>query len=225
MNKQKAVVIFSGGLDSTTLLHYVKSLGFEVYGLSFNYGQRHKKELEFAKYWGEKLCKEWKLIDLSFMKDIASHSALTNDNINVPHGKYDNDNQKITVVPNRNAVMLSIAVAWAENLKAKFVFYGAHSSDRAVYPDCREEFVNVFSMASKLGTYNNVVVLAPFINFEKWQILSLGLKLGVDYSKTWSCYEGGEKACGKCGTCQERIEAFKMLGLKDPIPYKIKINW
>ena len=225
MNKQKAVVILSGGLDSTTLLHYVKSLGFEVYGLSFDYGQRHKKELEYAKYWGLKLCKEWKLLKLDFMKEVASNSALINNNIEVPHDKYDDANQKITVVPFRNGIMLSVAVAWAENIGAKIVFYGAHANDSAVYPDCRPGFADALSKASVLGTYNSVRIIAPFVNIEKWQVLSLGLKLGVDYSKTWSCYEGDDKACGLCGTCQERIEAFKMNGVKDPIPYKINVDW
>ena len=218
---KKAVVIFSGGLDSTVLLHYVKELGYEIYGLSFDYGQRHKKELEFAKYWAERLCKEWKLIDLKFMKEIASNSALTDFNKKLPHEHYTNENQKMTVVPNRNMIMLSIAVAWAENIRAKKVFYGAHKNDYAIYPDCRPEFVEALSKASQEGTYNKVEIEAPFTNRYKYDLVALGDKLGVDFSKTWSCYEGREKHCGKCATCQERKEAFRIAGVKDPTEYEI----
>lgn len=217
----KTVVVFSGGLDSTTLLHYVKSLGYEVYGLSFYYGQRHKKELEYAEYWAKKLCKEWKLIDLSFMKEIASNSALTDYSKEVPHEHYTHENQKITVVPNRNMVMLSIAIAWAENLGAEAVFFGPHSNDYAIYPDCRPEFVEALDKASRLGTYNSIRVEAPFVSIKKWQIVKLGDSLGVDFSKTWSCYEGKEKHCGKCATCQERKEAFEIARVKDPTEYEV----
>lgn len=220
MNKPKAVVIFSGGLDSTTLLHYVKSLGYEVYGLSFYYGQRHFKELEYAEYWGKKLCKEWKLIDISFMSEIADSSALIDCNKPLPYEHYTSENQKITVVPNRNMVMLSIAIAWAENLGAEVVFFGAHSNDYAVYPDCRQEFVEAISKASQLATYNKIRVEAPFVNIKKWQVVCLGEKLGIDCAKTWSCYEGKEKHCGKCATCQERKEAFLIAGIEDKTEYE-----
>jgi len=216
----KAVVVMSGGLDSTVLLHYVKSLGYDVYGISFDYKQRHRKELDFAKYWGNKICKEWKLVDLGFMKDIASNSALTDYDVKLPEEHYTNENQRVTVVPNRNMVMLSIAVAWAENIGADVVFYGAHANDRAVYPDCKEEFVDALSKASEEGTYNKVRVIAPFVNSYKWQLVQLGDKKGVDFSKTWSCYEGKEKHCGKCATCQERKEAFEMAGVEDPTEYE-----
>jgi len=216
----KAVVIMSGGLDSTVLLNYVKSLGYDIYGLSFDYGQRHKKELSFAKYWASKLCRQWKLIDLNFMRDIASNSALTDYNMKLPLEHYTNENQKVTVVPNRNMVMLSIAVAWAENIDADAVFYGAHANDRSVYPDCREEFVNFLSKATEEGTYNRVRIEAPFVNLYKWQLVKLGSKLGVDFSKTWSCYEGKEKHCGRCATCQERKEAFEIADVKDPTEYE-----
>ena len=207
----KAVVIFSGGLDSTVLLHYLKSLGYELYGLSFFYKQRHSKELEYAKYWS-KLCKEWKLISIDFLGDLSS-SALTTDK-EIPKTHYTDSTQQITVVPNRNMVMLSIAVAWAEELNAD-VFYGAHSNDRTIYPDCRLEFVEALSKASQLGTYKNVRIHAPFVYFKKSQLVSLGNKLGVDFKKTWSCYEGGDIPCRLCATCQERIEAFKEAGVVD----------
>jgi len=218
---KKAIVVFSGGLDSTTLLHYVKSLGYEVYGISFDYNQRHKKELDYAKYWGKKLCKEFKIIDISFMKQIADNSSLLNDK-EIPHDHYTNENQKITVVPNRNMIMLSIAVAWAENIKAEKVFFGPHANDYTIYPDCRPDFVDAINKASKLATYNHIKIEAPFVDIQKWQIVSLGTKLGIDYSKTWSCYEGKEKHCGKCSACQERKETFKILGIKDPTEYDVE---
>lgn len=216
---KKAVVIFSGGMDSTTLLHYVNDLGYETYGLSFNYGQRHKKELEYAKFWGEKLCKEWQLINLDFMRTLANESALLSDK-EIPHEHYTNENQKVTVVPNRNMVMLSIGIAWAENIGAEVVYFGPHANDYTIYPDCRPEFVDAISEASKLATYKGIRVEAPFVNIKKWQIAKLGTALGVDFNKTWSCYEGGEKHCGKCATCQERIEAFDLAGVPDPTEYE-----
>jgi 7-cyano-7-deazaguanine synthase len=217
---EKAVVIFSGGMDSITLLNYVKSLGYGVYGLSFNYGQKHVKELVFAKLWGQLECEEHKIINLDFMKDIANDSALTG-NKEMPKEHYTHENQKVTVVPNRNMVMLSIAVAWAENLKTDKVFYGPHANDLTIYPDCRPVFVEAVSKASELATFSEVKIFAPFVNITKSQIVALGTKLGVDYSKTWSCYEGRDRACGKCGTCQERIEAFKENELIDPSPYEV----
>lgn len=219
-NNKEAIVLMSGGIDSTTLLHYVKSQGYKVYGISFDYGQRHKKELEFAKYWGKKLCEEWKLIDLSFMSDVADMSALIDDSKSIPKEKYTHENQKITVVPNRNMVMLSIAIAWAENKGIKDVFFAPHHNDYAIYPDCRPEFVEAISKASQLGTYSNVRVNAPFVKMTKADIVKLGDNLGVDYSKTWSCYEGKEKHCGKCATCQERREAFMRAGVQDPTEYE-----
>ena len=213
----KAIVVLSGGIDSTTLLHYTKAIGYEVYGISFNYGQKHSKELKYAEYWGKKLCKEWKLIDISFMKEITSSSSLTNPEKEIPESHYTEETQKQTVVPNRNMVFLSIAIAWAEDIKAEKVFYGAHLNDYTIYPDCRKEFVEKLNETSQIGTYNKIKVEAPFINLKKWQIVSLGKKLGVDYNKTWSCYKGEERPCLKCGTCIERTEAFLKANLKDPL--------
>ena len=214
-----AIVVFSGGMDSTTLLHYVKNKGYNVYGISFYYGQRHDKELEFAEYWGTQICKDWKKVDISFMTELASNSALIDKNIAMPHEHYNHENQKITVVANRNMIMLSIAIAWAENLEINKVFFGPHGNDKAIYPDCRQEFVQALSKASKLGTYSQVEVLAPFVTIHKYEIAKIGCELGLDYTKTWTCYEGLAKHCGKCATCQERKEAFQQANLKDPTEY------
>ena len=218
MNK-KAVVILSGGLDSTVLLHYVRKQDYDVYGLSFNYGQRHKKEVEFAKYWGRKLCVEHKIIHLDFMREIAGNSALVDEKKTIPKEEYNSRNQEITVVPNRNMIMVSIGVAWAENLGFNEVFYGPHKNDYSIYPDCRPEFVENVSKTAASATYNHVRVRAPFLKKMKWEIVKIGAELGVDFSQTWSCYEGGEKHCGECATCQERKEAFLKAGISDPTVY------
>lgn len=217
--KRKCIVVFSGGMDSITLLNLVKAEGYEVHGLSFNYGQKHKKELKYAEKWARELCESWKLIGLDFMKDVAGNSALMKLG-EIPREHYTHENQKQTVVPNRNMVMISIGVALAENIGAEKVFFGAHKNDRAIYPDCRAEFVEAVSKCSALATFKNVTVEAPFVDMFKWQIARIGNELGVDFEKTWSCYEGEDRHCGECGTCQERKEAFKLAGLPDPTKYE-----
>lgn len=153
------------------------------------------------------------------MNDIANKNALMNSEIDLPHEHYTHENQKVTVVPNRNMVMLSIAVAMAENLELKKVFYAPHANDKAVYPDCRPEFVHALSKATSLGTYNNVEVIAPFVEKTKADIVTIGNSLGLDFTKTWTCYKGEKLHCGKCATCQERIEAFQIANIKDPTGY------
>jgi len=205
---KKAVVVMSGGLDSTVLLHFVRDRGYEIYGLSFDYGQRHRKELDMAKYWGEKLCNKWELVNLSFMKTLIQGSALLNDALALPEEHYTHKNQKITVVPNRNMIMLSIAIAWAEDITAEKVFFGAHANDHAIYPDCRPSFLQSIDKTARLATYNGIQVDAPFINMTKKEVVALGRTLGVDFEKTWSCYAGKDIPCGVCATCQERKEAL-----------------
>ena len=212
----RAVAIFSGGLDSTTLLHYIMEQGYEIYGLSFDYHQRHVKELGFAKYWGERKCVEHKIIKLD-IEDVISHSALSDESIKLPEEHYTHENQRITVVPNRNMVMLSIAIAYAENLGISEVFYAAHFSDRAIYRDCRKEYITALSLASQLGTYNNVEVKAPFVDMTKTEVVKMGLDLGVKFEKTWSCYKGEERPCCRCATDLERAEAFMLNDIKDPL--------
>ena len=215
----KGITLLSGGMDSTTLLYYLLDKEYEVKALIFDYGQRHKKEIEYAINTCNELNIEYKIVNLDFMKEIGNSSALLS-NKSMPHEHYTNENQKVTVVPNRNMIMLSIAIAWAENEGYDAVFYAPHSNDYSIYPDCRPEFVESIDKTSQLGTYNNIKVIAPFVKISKADIVRIGYELGVDFTKTWSCYEGGDKHCGVCATCQERKEAFKLAGIEDPTEYE-----
>ena len=227
----KAVIILSGGLDSTTLLHYVKKeLKYdEIYALTFNYGQRHKKEIECAKYQATSVgCKEHKIIDISFFKDLTKGaSALTDESIHVPHIKdVLGDPQPITYVPNRNMILLSIATAYAESVGASDVFYGAQAHDTySGYWDASPEFLDKINEVLSLNRRHIISIKAPFIHLKKRDLIALGLKLGVDYSRTWTCYNGKDKACGVCPTCSDRIKAWKDIGQKDPLEYAIDIEW
>jgi len=216
--KEKAVIILSGGLDSTTLLYDIKKQGYETYALSFDYNQKHKKELECATQTCEKLNIPHKILDLSILNDIAP-SALTRADWKVPEGHYADENMKQTVVPNRNMIMLSLAAAYCIGIKAKKLFYGAHSGDHDIYPDCRKVFINAIQTVLQLCDWNEVHLEAPYWNIDKEGIILRGELLKVDYSKTWTCYVGEEKACGKCGSCVERLEAFEKANVKDPIKY------
>jgi 7-cyano-7-deazaguanine synthase len=207
-------------LDSTTLVYHAISEGYEVHVLSFFYGQKHSKELELARKTCQKLGLDHKVIDIAGLGQLAFNSALTSDKIAVPEGHYTAANQALTVVPNRNATFLSFAVAYAGTIGANVVFYGAHNSDRAIYADCRKEFVEAYEQMAKLSLDNSdFQVKAPFIDMTKSDIVGLGLKLKVPFEDTWSCYVGTDKACGKCGTCVERVEAFELNDAKDPIEY------
>ncbi len=217
-----AVMILSGGLDSTTLLWKLCYEGEKVYALTFNYGQRHKKEIEHAKKVVKKALEEGfkvkhEIVDISSISPLISSGALTGDS-EVPHGFYTDEKQKITVVPNRNMIMLSIAVGFAVKKGEKEVYYAAHKSDYAIYPDCRKEFVKALDSAIYLATiFTPVELRAPFVDMTKAEVVALGLKIGVPYELTWSCYEGGDRPCLKCGTCLERTEAFMLNNVKDPM--------
>jgi len=224
MSEEDCVAICSGGLDSTVMLYWLLSQAKKPIVISFDYGQKHKKELECIKKTCEELGLRHHIIKLD-LAPILQKSALIDPNKELPHEHYTDETQKITVVPNRNMVMLSIAIACAENEEIQEVYYSPHANDEAIYPDCREEFVLAMSTASYLATYTHVVVIAPFVKMYKKDLVALGHRLGVPFENTWSCYEGKEKACGLCATCQERIEAFKENGLVDPIPYEIDIDW
>ncbi len=216
------VMILSGGLDSTTLLWYLCSRGERVYALTFDYGQRHRREIQHAKKVveaaesrGFRVSHE--IVDISSISHLISSGALTGED-EVPHGFYTDERQKVTVVPNRNMIMLSIAAGYAVKLGEREVYYAAHRSDYAIYPDCRKEFVKALDAAIYLATlFTPVELKAPFVDMTKTEVVSLGLKLGVPYELTWSCYEGGERPCLKCGTCLERTEAFLLNGVKDPL--------
>lgn len=217
---QKVVVIFSGGMDSFTVLNKVVQQGYQAYALSFDYGQRHRKELQYAARACEGLSIHHKIVDISAINSLIGGSSLTSD-IDVPEGHYEQESMKQTVVPNRNMILLSMAVGYAVSLQADKVFYGAHSGDHAIYPDCRPEFVHRMNDVCAIANYEAVEIACPYLEVSKIDILTDGLKMGLDYSKTWTCYNGREKACGKCGACQERLEAFAKNHATDPLEYEI----
>ena len=217
--KPKVVVILSGGVDSTTLLYDVVSQGFTCHAITFNYGQKHKKEIKYAQDTCAKLGVNHLVVDLSILGQLAP-SALTRQEVVIPKGSYEEEPMKLTVVPNRNMVLISLAVAYAIGIGASSVFYGAHGGDHSIYPDCRAEFVEALGHAITLCDWNVVKLEAPYLKFDKADILRRGLDLGVDYSMAWTCYEGKELACGTCGACAERLEAFAVNNVVDPILYK-----
>lgn len=215
----RSVVVFSGGLDSTVLLRELQVAGDEVLALSVDYGQRHRKELAHARRIAEQWNIEWQLADLSAISPLLAGSSQTSREIAVPHGHYAAETMKQTVVPNRNMIMLAVAGGWAISRKCDRVAYAAHSGDHTIYPDCREEFVAALRAALRLADWHEVHLHAPFVGLSKAGIVARGAELGVDFTWTWSCYEGGELHCGRCGTCYERREAFQLAGVADPTTY------
>ncbi|AWB57894.1 MULTISPECIES: 7-cyano-7-deazaguanine synthase QueC [unclassified Colwellia] len=215
----KVVVIFSGGMDSFTVLNRALKDGKEVYALTFDYGQKHVKEIACASKVCQQLGVAHKVIDISAINQILAGSSLTDD-IEIPEGHYEAESMKSTVVPNRNMILLSLAVGYAVSVKASQVYYGAHSGDHAIYPDCRPEFVMKMNDVCKIANYEAVEIFSPYLTNNKSDILTDGLKMGLSYEDTWTCYNGREKACGKCGACQERLEAFADNNITDPLPYE-----
>ena len=216
---QKVVVIFSGGMDSFTVLNLAVKQGLEVFALSFDYGQRHKKELDYAARACQGLGVQHKIVDISAINQLIGGSSLTSD-IDVAEGHYEEDSMKSTVVPNRNMILLSMAVGYAVSIGANKVYYGAHSGDHAIYPDCRPEFVHKMNDVCAIANYEAVEIVTPYLEVSKTAILTAGLEMDLDYNLTWTCYNGREKACGKCGACQERLEAFAGNGVSDPLDYE-----
>ncbi len=216
---EKVVVIYSGGMDSFTVLNRALKDGKAVYALSFDYGQRHIKELVCA----TKVCADLniphKVIDISTINELLAGSSLTDD-IAIPEGEYEVSNMTSTVVPNRNMILLSLAVGYAVSIGASQVYYGAHAGDHNIYPDCRPEFVQKMNDVCQIANYESVEIFSPYLNVSKTAILTDGLSMGLDYSDTWTCYNGREKACGKCAACQERLEAFSANDQTDPIAYQ-----
>lgn len=204
----KAILILSGGMDSTTLLYRLLKEGHEVLCLSFNYGQRHKKELQYAKRICKNLNVKHKTINISNLIGLLKGSSLT-DNIDVPEGHYQEESMKSTVVPNRNMIMLAIAGAYAVSQKAELLAIGVHAGDHAIYPDCRPEFIETFQRALIAGNYTPVTLYTPYLTLTKGDIAKEGKILGVNYALTWTCYKGEETPCGKCGACMERAEALE----------------
>jgi 7-cyano-7-deazaguanine synthase len=214
------VVIVSGGLDSVTLAHQLHAHGHALHLLSFDYGQRHRKELGFAARCASRLGAPHDIVDLSAVGRLLGGSALT-DAIAVPDGHYAEESMRVTVVPNRNAIMLSIAVGVAVAEGASRVGFAAHGGDHFIYPDCRPAFVEAFEEMTRLANegFGDVTIEAPFLHMSKADIVRLGSELGVDFADTWSCYKGGEVHCRTCGTCVERREAFELAGVADPTTY------
>ena len=219
MKMNKAVIILSGGLDSTTLLYDLYAHTKDVYAITFNYGQRHDKEIEMSVRTCEKVGVEHTIVNLSNLGDILGNNALTGE-IEMPEGHYKDESMKLTVVPNRNMIMLSIAIGYAINIGSNHVYYGAHAGDHAIYPDCRPKFVQAIQNVAELCHYDPVYVHAPYLYMGKDKIVARGLSLGVDFATTWTCYRGTKLACGKCGSCTERLEAFKLNDVEDPIEYE-----
>jgi 7-cyano-7-deazaguanine synthase len=204
----RIVQTFSGGMDSATLLWYLSRGGHELRAIGFDYGQRHKKELQFASKTAADLGVPYMIVSLDALTCLLSESALTNADVAVPDGHYAEESMKITVVPNRNMIMLAVAVGYAENLGYDAVAIANHTGDHTIYPDCRPAFVEALDVAARLATYGGIRVLSPFKRISKTDIVAIGHTMGVDYGKTWSCYKGGDVHCGTCGTCVERQEAL-----------------
>lgn len=223
MTTRKAVAIVSGGLDSVTLAHLLAAEGYELHLLAIDYGQRHRKELAFAVKCAHRLGARFDQVDLSSVGRLLGGSALT-DAIAVPDGHYAESSMKITVVPNRNAIMLSIAYGVAVARKAEAVAIGVHAGDHFIYPDCRPAFIGTFEAMQDRAVegfgHPNLHIEAPFLNLTKADIVRVGHQLGVPFAETWSCYKGGDAHCGTCGTCVERREAFSLAGVDDPTTYE-----
>lgn len=220
MNDLKALVVFSGGLDSTTALYWAKEHFTEVGSLSFTYGSKHnEQEHAYALATCIKLGIDNTCIPLDFIGEYFKSDLLESGG-EIPEGYYTAENMKSTVVPFRNGIMLAVAAGFAESNGYDVIILGNHSGDHAIYPDCRPEFINGISAAIREGTEKRIQVLSPFCNMSKTDIVREGAKLGVDFSLTYSCYKGGDKHCGKCGTCTERKEAFHDAGVEDPTEYE-----
>lgn len=218
--KQKVVVLVSGGVDSVTALYDAAQRYQIIAGVSFDYGAKHNtREIPFAAYHCGHLQVQHIVISLDFINQLFKSDLLKSGGA-IPEGHYEELTMKQTVVPFRNGIMMAIVAGYAESVEAKGLIIAAHSGDHAIYPDCREEFMKSMGDAIRLGTYEQVEVIRPFIAMSKAQIAKRGQELGIDFSQTWSCYKGGDVHCGKCGTCVERREAFMVAEIKDPTVYK-----
>ncbi|MBW7895936.1 MAG: 7-cyano-7-deazaguanine synthase QueC [Opitutaceae bacterium] len=215
----KVVVLCSGGMDSVTALHWARREHAVVAVVSFDYGAKHNhRELPLAAEHAAALGVRHEVIALDFMDRLFASDLLKSGG-EIPEGHYEAENMKQTVVPFRNAIMLSIAGGFAESVGAEGLVIAAHGGDHAIYPDCREEFMQAMGETLRLGTYARIRLLRPFIAMTKGDIVTEGTRLGVDFARTWSCYKGGEVHCGRCGTCVERREAFQLAGVTDPTEY------
>ena len=218
MPEKDSVIIYSGGLDSTTLLYEEQAR--IALAVTFDYGSNHaRREIACARHHCEALAIEHLVIELAFMGRYFNSSLLSGADA-IPSGNYDEANMKSTVVPFRNGIMLSVACGLAESRGLKRVLIANHGGDHAIYPDCRPGFVAAMDGAMQAGTYDGVRLVAPYTDISKADIVRRGAVLGIDYGATYSCYRGGERHCGTCGTCTERRDAFRLAGIPDPTQYE-----
>lgn len=228
-SNKRAVVVLSGGLDSTTCMGIAREAGYELYPLTFDYGQLHNREVEQAK----EIAKFFevpahKIVNMGFLREIGG-SALTDDSVEVPTDGVE-DGIPATYVPARNLIFLSLATAYAEVIGAERIYIGVSAVDFSGYPDCRPAFIESMSqtinLATRVGSEGTALVIeAPLQHLSKQQTIEVGLSLGVPYHLTTSCYQGGDEACGVCDSCRLRIKGFKEAGAKDPIAYAVPIDW
>ena len=214
-----AVVIYSGGMDSYTVLHRALREGHDVHALSFHNGQRHARELDVARQVCSDLGVSHRIVDIRAIHQLIGNSALTDSDRAMPKADYAEDNLADTVVPNRNMILLSLAIGHAVNIGAPICFYGAHGGDHVLYPDCRPAFVERMNDVAAIANFEAVRIEAPYLHSNKAQILADGIEMGLDYAQTWTCYLGEATACGECGSCRERLAAFASQGKTDPLPY------
>lgn len=216
----KAVVLFSGGLDSTVLAAQMKQEANETRLLSIYYGQRHSKELDHSQKIADHLGLGHEILKLPQLGQILSGSSLTDQSIILPEGHYAEESMKSTVVPNRNMILLALAGGHALSLGFDTIAYAAHAGDHTIYPDCRPEFADSMNKALGLADWKDLNLHRPYVEMTKSDIVSLGDRLDAPLHLTWSCYAGGEIHCGKCGTCVERKEAFELANIADPTKYE-----
>ena len=217
LGPKDSVIIYSGGLDSTTLLYEERER--IAVAVTFDYGSNHgAREQACARWHCQRLGIEHVVMDLAFMGRYFRSSLLSGADA-IPSGNYDEENMKSTVVPFRNGIMLSIACGLAESRGLTRVLIANHGGDQAIYPDCRPEFVAAMNGAMQAGTYEGVRLDAPYTDLTKADLVRRGAAMGIDYGQTYSCYRGGEHHCGTCGTCTERREAFLQAGIPDPTAY------
>jgi 7-cyano-7-deazaguanine synthase len=219
------VIVLSGGMDSVTLATYMAKERKRIYAITFDYGSKHAgREIEMAMRTVQKLGINHKIVELPFINQLF-RSNLLKSGPPVPDGRYDDDVMSKTVVPFRNAILMSIAVGYAQSIGASSVLLGSHSGDHHIYPDCRPEFNEAFRRTVALGTENKVQVHMPFNHMDKRDIGDLGRAIGVNFKDTWTCYKGGAYHCGTCGSCDERKYALRHEEGKDPTIYMTDKNF
>jgi 7-cyano-7-deazaguanine synthase len=216
----KALVLFSGGLDSTVLATQLKAEGAETRLLSIDYGQRHARELKRAEQIAHALDLPHQVLRLPDLGPLLGGSSLTDEKVELPEGHYAEESMKATVVPNRNMILLALAGGHALSIRFDTIAYAAHAGDHTIYPDCRPEFADAMETALGLADWEKLSLHRPFVHLSKTDLVKKGAELDAPFHLTWSCYAGREIHCGKCGTCVERKEAFALAKIPDPTEYE-----